>query len=183
MLESVCGAGWRDWVFVSQATITALCAPAWRKNQSNRLPRQKSPVLRAENPDMNWPCQIPARKKKKFSIFIQSRGSWVPFPATLSLSKGDWSTEPPLQMGLPTLLDSLTEGRTHNLVHHHPAPCPSGVHTHLLPLSLPEHSQCNLTSALETPLPKAMCYQLHVTKTSPRHTCQKLQVCLPLEEC
>lgn len=69
----VCGAGPRGLVFVFQATINALCAPAWRKNQSSRLPRQKGPVLSAENPDVNWPCQIPAREKNQYFHPIQER--------------------------------------------------------------------------------------------------------------
>lgn len=162
----VCGSGRRGLVFVFQATITAFCAPAWRKNQSNSLPRQKSPVLSAENPDMNWPCQIPARKKK-FNIFIQSRRSWVPFPATLSLNKGDWSTESPLSswvsppFRIPLLKAQLTTWYT--------ITCPQRslsfrVHTHFLtsfiPRPLPMQSDFSHGSASsQSHVLATMCYK------------------------
>lgn len=128
----VCGSELGASVFVFQATITALCAPAWRRNQSSRLPRQKSPVLSAENPDMNWPCQIPVRGKKSI-FFNQSKGAGFPFLATRSWSKSDWATEsflfswvfPPSRF-LPWRWDSRPGIPFSSL----------GVHTHFLNLFL-----------------------------------------------
>lgn len=77
-------------------------------------------------------------------------------------------------MSLPTLLDSFTEGKTHNLAHHHPVPqgCLSlrGPHTFPTPFSprpLPVQSDWS-----QAPLLKAMCCQPHVTEISPAHTLQ-----------
>lgn len=122
---------------------------------------------------MNWPCQIPARKKniqyfhpiqEEMGFFSQPwfEQGWLVNRITSFL------------MSLPTLLDSFTEGSTHNLVHHHPVPqgSPSlrGPHTlsnSFSPRPLPMQSDVS-----QAPLPKATCCQLPVTKTSPAHTLQ-----------
>ena len=119
----VWGSGPRGLVFAFQPTINALCAPAWRKNQSSRLPRQKGPVLSAENPDVNWPWQIPARKKK-INIFVQSKrschvGFWISFLISQSLNNSDLSREvTSFLMSLLAFLDSSPDGEIHHLAHH-----------------------------------------------------------------
>lgn len=114
----VWGSGPRGLVFVFQATINALCAPAWRKNQSSRLPRQKGPVLSAENPDVNWPCQIPAREKK-IHIFGQSKGGchvgfWVSLLGPTG-SEQWWLVNRShlLSHGSPAFLDAFADEAIH----------------------------------------------------------------------
>lgn len=112
-------------MFVFQATINALCAPAWRKNQSSRLPRQKGPVLSAENPDVNWPCQIPAHGGGGESIFsagprkLSCRFLEFLFSSSLSPNNSDLSIGvTSFFMSLLAFLGSFPDGVVPYLAHH-----------------------------------------------------------------
>lgn len=147
----VCGSGPRGLVFAFQATINALCAPAWRKNQSSRLPRQKSPVLSAENPDVNWPCQIPARKKNQFFHPIQEKLS-CRFLDFLSHPHWVWTTvicqqkSPPFSgVSLPFQIPFLMA----QSVVRHTIICLPVINIHSPALSPPGPSHWNLTLVIK----------------------------------
>lgn len=122
-----------------------------------------------------WTDPVKFQLEKKYSIFSSNPGG-AGFLSQRTWFEQGWLVNriTSFLMSLPTLLDSFTERKTHNLVHHHPVPQGSlslrGPHTFSTAFSLrPLPVQSDLSQA---PLPKAMCCQLHVTKTSPAHTLQ-----------